>query len=172
MTEEEKKKLNADVDREKTELEKYIYFFERYHNHDGGLKVAQEMSKNMISKMQELHDTYHLEHGEVQFLDVAGKTLVECKRVLKWSYGFGYYLDPKRREFYEFSQKDLEKYTDELLESLEMHYKTEVRMELGKLDLPKFTRYKNEVISLKDKCETFLEGFLGQIDQEWLEKVK
>ena len=103
--------------------------------------------------MQELHDVYALQYGEVHFLSEAGKVLVECKRVLKWSYSFGYYLDEKHRGLYEFSQKDLEKYAEELLESIEMHYKTEVRMELGKLDLPRFSKYKNEVMTLKDKCQ-------------------
>lgn len=134
-------------------MEKYIYFFERFHNHETGFKVAGELLKKTRSQMEELHDKYQLEHIEVVFLNEAAKILVECKRVLKWSYAFGFYIDEAHRSLYEFGQKDLERYAEELLESLEIHYKTGIREELGKLDLKAFTKYKNEVVSQKDKCQ-------------------
>ncbi len=92
--------------------------------------------------MEELHEKYNLHHNEVIFLNEAAKILVECKRVLKWSYTFGYYIQDARKSLYEFGQVDLEKFVEQQLELLEMDYKTKIREELGKLDLEAFKKYK------------------------------
>eukprot|EP00331_Platyophrya_macrostoma_P012323 CAMPEP_0176424146 /NCGR_PEP_ID=MMETSP0127-20121128/10678_1 /TAXON_ID=938130 /ORGANISM="Platyophrya macrostoma, Strain WH" /LENGTH=444 /DNA_ID=CAMNT_0017805177 /DNA_START=91 /DNA_END=1425 /DNA_ORIENTATION=- len=165
LTEEEKKNQKVNIDREKSELEKYIFYFERYNNHDKGLGVARELVKKMEQNMLELHDKLGLQHGELTFLSQAAQTLVQCKRVLKWSYAFGFYIKDKSKALFEFGQKDLEKYSDELLEEIEIKYAKSIKNQDQKYDLKCFSLYKSGVIALTQKCQKFLTGFLAQIEQ-------
>eukprot|EP00519_Triparma_laevis_P007666 CAMPEP_0182518734 /NCGR_PEP_ID=MMETSP1321-20130603/44725_1 /TAXON_ID=91990 /ORGANISM="Bolidomonas sp., Strain RCC1657" /LENGTH=111 /DNA_ID=CAMNT_0024726673 /DNA_START=1050 /DNA_END=1385 /DNA_ORIENTATION=- len=61
---------------------------------------------------------------DVQFLKTATEQLVECRRVLKYTYTFAYYLDPSdktgKKERFEHHQEMLEKFTENLSELSEM----------------------------------------------------
>jgi ariadne-1 len=46
---------------------------------------------------------------DVQFIETATKSLTECRRMLKFSYIYGYYLpNHVNREIFEYLQADLE----------------------------------------------------------------
>ena len=107
--------------------------------------------------MLELHDKLGLQHGELTFLTQAAQTLVQAKRILKWSYAYAYYLDDKTKPLFEFGQKDLEKYSEELLEEIEIKYAKSIRNEDQKYDLKAFSLYKSEVIALTQKCQKVIE---------------
>ena len=54
---------------------------------------------------------------DVQFLRNATRQVADCRRVLKYTYVFGYYLDDgPEKELFEFLQQELEKTTEELSE--------------------------------------------------------
>ena len=49
--------------------------------------------------------------------------VIDCRRVLKYTYVFGYYLDPKKnkmKELFENLQEHLEKFTEQLSEMTEL----------------------------------------------------
>ena len=71
--------------------------------------------------------------------------------MLKWSYAFGYYIKDAKKDLFEFGQKDLEKYSDDLLEEIEIKYSKNIRDDSGKFDLKQFSNYKSEVIALTQK---------------------
>jgi len=53
----------------------------------------------------------------VEFLKTANEQLVECRKVLKYTYAFAYYLqDADKRSRFEFHQEMLEKFTESLSE--------------------------------------------------------
>jgi hypothetical protein len=43
--------------------------------------------------MQQLHDKKNYPIGEVQFLKEAAEQVITCRRILKSTYSFGFYLD-------------------------------------------------------------------------------
>lgn len=114
--------------------------------------------------MLELHDKLGLQHGELTFFSQAAQALVQCKRILKWSYAFGYYINDKTKALFEFGQKDLEKYSDELLEEIEIKYAKSIRNADGKYDLKCFSLYKSEVIALTQKCQKVILAALVLVD--------
>jgi len=171
LSEEEKKTSVQKMERERTELEKYIWYFERYSNHDKSLSVATQIQKRMEDNMLTLHDRLSVEHGEVAFLLEAAVILRNARRTLKWSYAFGYYIDDiKVKSLFEFHQKDLENYTEELQEWLEIKY----TQYFGKKDvaLKEFREFKDAVMGSAFKCNKFMTEFLKCIDEGWLQKLK
>ena len=54
---------------------------------------------------------------DVEFLKQANEQLVECRRVLKYTYVFGFYLNPthrQQRDRFEYHQEMLERFTENL----------------------------------------------------------
>jgi len=76
--------------------------------------------------MIQLQDSGNAETSwiDVQFLKAAVEQLIECRRVLKFTYAFAYYLDSKdttgKKERFEHHQEMLEKFTEKLSELSEM----------------------------------------------------
>ena len=139
------------MDRERSELEKYIFYFERFSNHDKALSVAGNLQKKMEESMLQLHDRLNLEHSELNFLSEAGLILRNARRTLKWSYAFGYFIDePKGKNLFEFHQKDLENFTEELQELLEIKY--DEYFNKMNATLKNFREYKDKVINSLFKC--------------------
>ena len=54
---------------------------------------------------------------DVEFLKAANRQLVECRKVLKYSYAFAYYLqDGDKKTRFEYHQEMLERFTENLSE--------------------------------------------------------
>lgn len=114
--EEEKSRQSA-----KHALDKYMFFFERFMDHDRGMKLTVKEEADIEGSVQKLHDSHGFEIVELQFLYEALKQVRSCRRVLKWSYVYGYYLNEAgpAKNLFEFLQKNLEEKTDNLHELLE-----------------------------------------------------
>lgn len=59
---------------------------------------------------------------DVEFLKTANEQLVECRKVLKYTYVYAYYMNPDQkmqRERFEHHQEMLEKFTESLSEQSE-----------------------------------------------------
>ena len=86
-----------------------MFYFERFMDHDRGMKLTiteeqERVGKRMKSdeksseqdiegKVQRLHDEHGFAIIELQFLYDALRQVRACRRVLKWTYVYGYYLD-------------------------------------------------------------------------------
>merc|ERR1719235_366823 len=88
------------------------------------MKLTVREEHEVEGKVQTLHDKNGIEIIELQFLYDALKQVRECRRVLKWSYVYGYYLeeDGPEKNLFEYLQKNLEEKTDNLHELLEKDF--------------------------------------------------
>eukprot|EP01025_Chloroclados_australasicus_P029348 TRINITY_DN2930_c0_g2_i1.p1 TRINITY_DN2930_c0_g2~~TRINITY_DN2930_c0_g2_i1.p1 ORF type:complete len:547 (-),score=31.69 TRINITY_DN2930_c0_g2_i1:735-2237(-) len=86
--EEEAKRQHA-----RQSLVRYTHYFERYSAHDKGMKTAQESVHKYRNQdgIEELSEKLKMEANEVKFLLESWIQVVNCRRVLKWTYAFGYY---------------------------------------------------------------------------------
>jgi len=109
----------------KDALNKYIFYFERFMDHDRGMRMTVSPQEGDVeNKVQQLHDKHGFEIIELQFLYEALRQVRACRRVLKWSYVYGYYLDEggPEKNLFEHLQKNLEEKTDNLHEMLEKDF--------------------------------------------------
>lgn len=84
----------SDADKAKRELDRYLHYYKRYHAHAEAQKFATRQLADTEAKMvllQEASDN-NTTWIDVQFLKTATEQLIECRRVLKYTYTYAYYM--------------------------------------------------------------------------------
>ncbi|TPX35437.1 hypothetical protein SmJEL517_g02127 [Synchytrium microbalum] len=112
-------------------LERYLFYYNRFANHDQSAKLDKDFYERTERKMEEMQKSSELSWIEVQFLRKAVDVLVVCRMTLKWTYCFAYYLARNNTtEIFEDNQKDLEMAVEQLSELLEKPIEPEKIAEL------------------------------------------
>lgn len=110
----------SDSARAKRDLDRYLHYYRRFHAHQEAEKFALKQLKDTEQRMILLQESSDdAKWSDVEFLKTANEQLVECRRVLKYTYVFAYYLDPRnrmQRERFEHHQEMLERFTENLSE--------------------------------------------------------
>jgi ariadne-1 len=131
----------------KAELDRYLHYYQRYHGHDQGLKFASKQRAAAELKMVEEQQTKGSSWLDVQFLLQAAEQVIDCRRVLKYTYVLGYFLpdgSPEKKLF-EYQQEMLEKNVEKLHEYTEKP--------ISQLD-------RTQVVNLTRVTEKFLASLL------------
>lgn len=138
-----------DTARAKRELDRYLHYYKRYHGHDQAQKFAVKQLEATEKRMVELQESTHGSWIDVQFLKNANEMVIDCRRALKSTYVFGYYLESKQtkqRELFENLQEHLEKFTETLSELTEQN--------LDQMD-------RTEVVNITRVTESFLQNLIA-----------
>jgi len=102
-------------------LEKYLFYYNRYVNHEQSLKFEHKLEDMVKDKMEKMQKD--MGWVEVQFLEKSLRILLECRRTLMYTYVFAYYLKRDGQDnqpaIFEANQSDLESATEELSHYLE-----------------------------------------------------
>jgi ariadne-1 len=110
----------SDAAKAKRDLDRYLHYYKRYHAHSEAQAFARKQLKETEGRMVLLQESSdNGKWSDVEFLKTANEQLVECRRVLKYTYTFAYYLDPRlkmQRERFEHHQEMLERFTENLSE--------------------------------------------------------
>ena len=118
FSEEEKRRAAA-----KTSLERYTHYYERWAAHgDSQAKASADLRAWTESKIQKLGDLQNTPVSQLKFVIEAIEQIAECRRVLKWTYGYGFYNleeDCVKKKFFEFIQADAEMTLERLTEAVE-----------------------------------------------------
>jgi ariadne-1 len=111
-----------DAARAKAELDRYLHYYKRYANHEQSGRLAVRNQSLTESRMVALQESLvNTSWIDVQFLKGAAEQLVVCRRVLKYTYCFAYYLpEGKEKNLFEYLQENLEKNTEHLTGLTEM----------------------------------------------------
>ncbi|CAN8247654.1 unnamed protein product [Cochlearia groenlandica] len=104
----------GDTKREKAKdaINKYTHYYERWaNNHSSRLIAMQDLKILQSVKLKKLSDRHCLLESRFQFIVEAWLQIIECRRVLKWTYAYGYYLPEQERakkRFFEYLQGEAE----------------------------------------------------------------
>ncbi|OMO87652.1 Zinc finger, C6HC-type [Corchorus capsularis] len=85
-----------DIKREKAKnyLQRYTHFYERWATNQNSMKRAiADMKKVEAEQIDILVDVQQQSAGQLKFVTEAWQQIVECRKILAWTYAFGYYLD-------------------------------------------------------------------------------
>lgn len=63
----------------KNELDRYMFYFERYNNHDKAEKHARNLRPVIKAKIQLLHEIKKYPPSELEFLDEAINEVIRCR---------------------------------------------------------------------------------------------
>jgi len=120
-----KKKItvnHSDAARAKRELDRYLHYYKRYHAHAEAQKFAKRQLFEADARMVMLQESSNnTTWTDVEFLKTANEQLVVCRRVLKYTYSFAYYMTEEKntdmqKERFEHNQELLERFTENLSE--------------------------------------------------------
>eukprot|EP01113_Clastostelium_recurvatum_P009537 TRINITY_DN1459_c0_g1_i1.p1 TRINITY_DN1459_c0_g1~~TRINITY_DN1459_c0_g1_i1.p1 ORF type:complete len:516 (-),score=173.31 TRINITY_DN1459_c0_g1_i1:106-1653(-) len=158
-------KSNAKDDDEKaadakTELEAYMFYYHRYESHRNAMKIADDQRRNCVKKEDEILAKFDVRSADTKFLMEATEQLLKNRRVLQYSYVYGYYLDKKSQErnLFEYLQEDLEKHTN--------HLSTLYETATDKLeDYQGFMRWKEQVTNYTRITKKFLDNFVEGVSR-------
>lgn len=110
------KKVDDDATTLKAESDRFLHYFNRYFSHDVLNKHAEKQKKEISIKMDQFREATS---QNPDFLLEAVDLLIECRRILKYTYAYGFYLpDGPTKNFFEWSQANAEGITERLTESL------------------------------------------------------
>ncbi|GBG26191.1 E3 ubiquitin-protein ligase dbl4 [Hondaea fermentalgiana] len=141
--------------RAKKELDRYLHYYKRFATHQQAGKFATEQRKQAEQRMIDMQSKDQEQSWvDVQFLQQAVEQLIECRRVLMYTYAFAYFLpDGAKKELFEYNQSMLERNTEHLSELSEL--------ELGMMN-------RSEVINYTRVTGKFLRSLLEQVESEGL----
>jgi ariadne-1 len=132
-----------------SDLEKYGWYYERYKNNEQAMMSAEKIRLKFKEEMKTVAIGLQLTLMQLEFLERACFVLTNCKRILKWSFVYGYYIqDPLQRNLYEIIQEKIDMFSSNLHVLLEKKYDT------VKDEIVDFTKFKDQVVAEVFKCET------------------
>ncbi|XP_068179099.1 ankyrin repeat and IBR domain-containing protein 1-like [Antennarius striatus] len=122
MTEEAEKKHKSFQ-----ELDRFMHYYTRFKNHEHSYQLEQRLLKTAKEKMEQLSRALSERQGgppDTTFIEDAVLELLKTRRILKCSYPYGFFLEPKstKKEIYELMQTDLEMVTEDLAQKVNRPY--------------------------------------------------
>lgn len=158
----------------KNELDKYIFNFTRYINHRKSRDICiknRELIKNRISELFDLHSIPFIEN---QFLEDGLNIVEKGRRVLMYTYVFGFYLNSKSKHklLFEHNQQLLERNCDYLHELLEDETLKKI-MEEQEFDAfnKKYTEFKAIITNYSSVTNKYIDNLINDIETKMIADV-
>ncbi|KAG2435678.1 hypothetical protein HXX76_006879 [Chlamydomonas incerta] len=163
----------------KASLERYMHYFERFDAHSKAREKAR-LDASKVSKdwLEQLADITKTPTSQLKFINEAWNQIVECRRMLKWTYAYGYYAfeDADRNSevarhkgFFEFLQGDAERSLERLHEAAEKDlgaHVTKARNQAdGGFDVDAFQTFRKNLIGLTDVTAGFFDKLVKQLEK-------
>ncbi|KAF7669258.1 hypothetical protein LDENG_00218010 [Lucifuga dentata] len=109
------------------ELDRFMHYYTRFKNHEHSYQLEQRLLKTAKEKMEQLSRALRGREGgppDTTFIEDAVLELLKTRRILKCSYPYGFFLEPKstKKEIYELMQTDLEIVTEDLAQKVNRPY--------------------------------------------------
>ncbi|PNY10795.1 putative E3 ubiquitin-protein ligase ARI8-like protein [Trifolium pratense] len=96
----------------KNSLERYTHYYERWaSNQSSRQKALADLQQMQTVHLGKLSDIQCQPETQLKFITDAWLQIVECRRVLKWTYAYGYYLpdnEHAKKQFFEYLQGEAE----------------------------------------------------------------
>ncbi|KAH9935819.1 hypothetical protein B0H21DRAFT_699161 [Amylocystis lapponica] len=144
----------------KQTLDKWLFYFDRFNNHELSARLDQQLCERTEDKMVEVQETSQMSWIEAKFMQNAVDELTKCRVTLKWSYAMAYFLaQGNKKQIFEDIQADLEKAVEDLSQLLEEPVETDTVKSLRQrmLDKTVYVRGRHEIV-LQDTADGLAEG--------------
>lgn len=149
----------------KNSLERYTHYYERWaSNQSSRQKALADLHQMQTVHMEKLSDTQCQPESQLKFITEAWLQIVECRRVLKWTYAYGYYLaehEHAKKQFFEYLQGEAESG----LERLHQCAEKELQVFLGAEGPSKeFNDFRTKLAGLTSVTKNFFENLVRALE--------
>ncbi|KAL7886423.1 hypothetical protein AOLI_G00041440 [Acnodon oligacanthus] len=130
QVEEQSKEMTVEAEKKHKsyqELDRFMHYYTRFKNHEHSYELEERLLKTAKDKMEQLSKVLSGREGgppDTTFIEDAVHELLKTRRILKCSYPYGFFLEPKstKKEIFELMQTDLEMVTEDLAQKVNRPY--------------------------------------------------
>lgn len=150
----------------KNSLERYTHYYERWaSNEQSKTKALSDLKQLQTSQLEMLSDRHSLPISQLKFITEAWLQIVECRRILKWTYAYGFYLaddDVAKKQFFEYLQGEAEAGLERLHQCAEKeiraHYDGDAPTETS------FNDFRTKLAGLTSVTRTFFHNLVMALE--------
>ncbi|KAL8214269.1 hypothetical protein R6Q57_003718 [Mikania cordata] len=149
----------------KNSLERYTHYYERWAtNQLSRQKALADLHQMQTVHLAKLSEKQCQPETQLKFIIEAWLQIVECRRVLKWTYAYGYYLPEQehaKRQFFEYLQGEAESGLERLHQSAEKELNTYLN-EDGSQD--EFNNFRTKLAGLTSVTRNYFENLVRALE--------
>ncbi|KAJ0977173.1 hypothetical protein J5N97_012647 [Dioscorea zingiberensis] len=149
----------------KNSLERYTHYYERWAtNQSSRQKALADLHSMKIEKLEKLSDKQSQPESQLKFVTEAWSQIVECRRVLKWTYAYGYYLpehEHAKRQFFEYLQGEAESGLERLHQCAEKELQSYFDSESPSKD---FNDFRTKLAGLTSVTRNYFENLVRALE--------
>ncbi|KAK9067022.1 hypothetical protein SSX86_014346 [Deinandra increscens subsp. villosa] len=152
----------------KKAIERYTHYYERWAANEKSRKQAiSDLHKIETADLKTLSVNYCQPETQLQFIIDAWLQIVECRRVLKWTYAYGYYIPKKeeaKRMFFEYVQGEAESGLERLHLCAEKELQTYIINEDEDATEEKFNCFRVKLSDLTSVTRSYFENLVRALE--------
>ncbi|KAJ4721664.1 RBR-type E3 ubiquitin transferase [Melia azedarach] len=149
----------------KNSLERYTHYYERWAtNQSSRQKALADLQQMQTVHLEKLSDVQCQPESQLKFITEAWLQIVECRRVLKWTYAYGYYLpehEHAKRQFFEYLQGEAESGLERLHQCAEKELQIYLNAEGPLKD---FNEFRTKLAGLTSVTRNYFENLVRALE--------
>ncbi|CAA7400457.1 unnamed protein product [Spirodela intermedia] len=149
----------------KNYLERYTHYYERWAaNQSSRQKALSDLQNLKAVQLEKLSYSQSQPESQLEFIIEAWLQIVECRRVLKWTYAYGYYLpdtEYAKRNFFEYLQGEAESGLERLHWCAEKELQVFIEAEGPSKD---FNDFRTKLAGLTSVARNFFENLIRALE--------
>ncbi|KAA8527295.1 hypothetical protein F0562_034608 [Nyssa sinensis] len=149
----------------KNSLERYTHYYERWAtNQSSRQKALADLQQMQNVHLEKLSDKQSQPESQLKFIIEAWLQIVECRRVLKWTYAYGFYLpehEQAKRQFFEYLQGEAEAGLERLHQCAEKDLQTYLSADGPSND---FNDFRTKLAGLTSVTRNYFENLVRALE--------
>lgn len=143
-----KKTDERDRNEARSALEKYLFYHQRWANHDQSLKLEETTRQKIMARIEDRVSSNSGTWIDWQYLLDAADLLRKARYTLKFTYPFAYYMEGDRKPLFEYQQAQLEFEIENLSWKVERAENTDIadiRQQINRTEVKRLTLLRDFV---------------------------
>ncbi|KAK4778475.1 hypothetical protein SAY86_006003 [Trapa natans] len=148
-------------------LKRYTHYYERWaSNQSSRQKALADLQKMQTVHLLKLSYTQCEPESQLKFIIEAWKQIIECRRVLKWTYAYGYYLpdhEHAKKRFFEYVQGEAESGLEKLHQCAEKELHQFLRDD-GVAPSGSFNDFRSKLAGLTSVTKNYFDNLVKALE--------
>ncbi|KAL3653962.1 putative E3 ubiquitin-protein ligase ari8 [Castilleja foliolosa] len=149
----------------KNSLERYTHYYERWAtNQSSRQRAIENLNQMQTVHLEKLSDVQCQPESQLKFIIEAWLQIVECRRVLKWTYAYGFYLpehEQSKKRFFEYLQGEAESGLERLHQCAEKEFQVYLNSEGPSKD---FNEFRTKLAGLTSVTKNYFENLVRALE--------
>ncbi|KAL5703024.1 RBR-type E3 ubiquitin transferase [Ranunculus cassubicifolius] len=149
----------------KNSLERYTHYYERWAtNQSSRQKAIADLQQMQAVHIEKLSNKHCQLESQLKFITEAWLQIIECRRVLKWTYAYGYYLpehEHAKRQFFEYLQGEAESGLERLHQCAEKDLQVYLNADSPAKD---FDEFRTKLAGLTSVTRNYFENLVRALE--------